>query len=204
MGIDKPNIRYTIHNGMPGSIESFYQEAGRAGRDRERSICYAIFTEEDQKTTNRLLDPSSDLETIRNIYKSLPGSFKDDVKNALWFHFNSFKGVDEEMKAINSLLDSINSLSEIKKIEIPFNSPSNDKQQEKSIYRLVQVGLVRDYEVSWGSKKFTLYVEPYDIEKSQDKVLDYVRRSQPAQKASMEKKIKEIIPTSKREGLLKL
>jgi len=42
MGIDKPNIRYTVHIGLPESIESFYQEAGRAGRDRNKAEC-AIF-----------------------------------------------------------------------------------------------------------------------------------------------------------------
>ena len=42
MGVNKKNVRYTIHNGLPWSIEAFYQEAGRAGRDpaRNASECY--------------------------------------------------------------------------------------------------------------------------------------------------------------------
>jgi len=42
MGIDMPNIRYTVHMNLPRSIEAFYQEAGRAGRNRSKSECCLI------------------------------------------------------------------------------------------------------------------------------------------------------------------
>ena len=202
MGIDKPNIRYTIHRGMPGSIEAFYQEAGRAGRDREDANCYLIFSEEDKETTNKLLNPNADLDEIKREFDDLPRDHKDDIRNTLWFHLNSFKGISMEMKDLNDLLDSLEGLNQRKSIEIPFDTSSNDKQQEKAIYRLVQIGLLRDYSVSWGSKKFNLFLDPFDIKRSQNKVLDYVGKSQPAQKASIERQLNTIKCENEKDSLL--
>ncbi len=72
MGIDKSDIRLIIHYNIPGSIENYYQEIGRAGRDGNNSSAYLLFDEKDLRIHQFFISNSHpDKKTIINIYKAI-------------------------------------------------------------------------------------------------------------------------------------
>ena len=84
MGIDKSDIRYVVHYNMPGTLEAYYQEAGRAGRDGLDSSCKLLFSYSDRYTQEYFIEnryPSK--EIVQKVYEFLLGRPEDPIELTL-------------------------------------------------------------------------------------------------------------------------
>jgi ATP-dependent DNA helicase RecQ len=72
LGIDKPNIRFVVHYDLPGSVEAYTQEAGRAGRDGDLSRCILLYRMSDTRVQNYFLTGKyPDVEEVQKIFGTL-------------------------------------------------------------------------------------------------------------------------------------
>ena len=204
MGIDKPNIRYTVHFGMPMSLESFYQEAGRAGRDRKRALSCVVFSEYDETRSDTLLH--LDLDALHERFKEVDRDrhTSDDVTRALWFHLQAFGGVRQEVEDAENLIDALGDLSASRRLAQPFDDDGDRKRQEKTIYRLLKLGVIRDYEVDFGGKKFVIHVSPFDLDGCRQRLADYVRAAKPGKSQPFIRRANEINGVRPRDSALAL
>ncbi len=94
MGIDKANVRVVVHMDLPNSLEEYFQEAGRAGRDTQRAYGVLLFNNSDSvQAKTRLAKSFPSFEKIKSIYKALGNYFQITIGGGkdLAFDFNLFE-----------------------------------------------------------------------------------------------------------------
>lgn len=158
MGIDKPNVRYTVHIGVPQSIEAFYQEAGRAGRDRQRAQCAIILSNDNPARTDRLLNPSTSISEIADAVDEAGWDESDDIIRSLFFHKSAFAGIDIELDDLRKVTEELEPSSKRTRTRKVWGSRGGleRRQYEKALHRLVVLGVVADYSVDYASNEFDI------------------------------------------------
>lgn len=84
MGIDKPDVRSVVHLDLPDSVEAYFQEAGRAGRDEQKAFAVLLFNESDIiKMRKRITDSFPPKETVKDVYEAVGNYYQIGVGSGL-------------------------------------------------------------------------------------------------------------------------
>lgn len=158
MGIDKQNVFYTIHYGLPSSVEALYQEAGRAGRwDKslpenkgKRGLCYVLHSHEMPKIeplVSELFSPATDVTRMKDIQDQV-GFDGRDIFTQMFLFMNGVAEIRDEFSCICSIIDNYFKPGASVTIyyedlqNVLFMSPDTF---EKEIYRLCLLGVADDW-----------------------------------------------------------
>lgn len=196
MGVNKTDVRFTIHYGLPKSVESFYQEAGRAGRDKDSNAeCYILFSPQDFGTQEQI-----DVAFARN---STPEEIADcgiggDLGTIFYLWRTNNEGIDTDVYMLGKFRMRFKGAKKYTDdegrqyyvVEPDPDGPDGKDTSEKRLtadrlervlYRLKQIGVVEDWTIDWrGNSRYEVYFNPSPSEEAvKESFFKYIRRHSP-------------------------
>lgn len=179
MGIDKSNVRYTIHYGIPGSIEALYQEGGRAGRDKKPARCYVLFSEGNigKNYFDMLFGLKSSVSDIEEAQSIIKYKGRDAMDN-IYLWLKGVKGIEKECKEI---LEFYKTYVKPKVSQLTIGKRLNLSKQEleRVIYKLSLIGITNDWMIEdWSAKnsKIRVYFNDFSEESIEGELVKYIRK----------------------------
>lgn len=133
MGIDRADVRFVIHYELPGSVEAYYQEAGRAGRDGENAFCELLFNYADTRTQEFFIEGANPTTaTIRAVYQYLLNQADRDYE-------------------VHRTMEEITEGADVK----------NPMSVGSSISALVKLGMIQRFDVPGKRTRGTRLLQPH-------------------------------------------
>jgi ATP-dependent DNA helicase RecQ len=180
MGVNKGNIHYTIHYGIPGSMESLYQEAGRAGRDKPRfkakkAQCYVLLSKShDKQILDQVFKPKITLTELQELSKKIKG----DVNSNLFLFLVGQDSIKKEFEIISKLYRTYARPKASGIIVRGSSIKSKKAQTEKAIYRLSQLGIVKDWTIEsfFGGGEFEVEFFEFNEKKIKEALIATIRK----------------------------
>lgn len=178
IGIDKENIRYTIHYTMPDSIEAFYQEAGRAGRTGQANSAhnFILYNDTNWNLAEELVKNPSHSDA-RERLQSLNGTGRGDFLLQLEHLYSRYPGKRSEKATVLDLwADRLTQHPEKGESEnlrfrnVPYENDVEREKIQRALYRLTTIGVVKEY--SLVPEKSTILVELREL--SQGELIDHL------------------------------
>lgn len=174
MGVNKRNISYTFHYGLPWSIEAFYQEAGRAGRAKQDSDCYILYSPEECEPD--ILKEIFAIKTDTQRIKELLSYLNNDLSSIIYLWLLNNDGVDRDLDMMRWVMNYLHSS---RTNIVTCDKEHRKSQVEKAIYRLTLLGFIKDWTiVDWSETTGVLKVETteYSEETVRADFITYIRR----------------------------
>ena len=140
LGVDRSDVRWTVHLGLPSSLEEYFQQAGRAGRDEKPAECWALLQVISERRARRWA--VLPVESLRAELRVLSRDGQDDVSRAYSMHLASFPGEEVERRDAELALSLIGDVS--KPGDVLVGLPGEDPEAlTRALVRLEEAGILR-------------------------------------------------------------